>query len=390
MHLRTMRTPLAKKLRPQTLDEIVGQEHILGEGCTLRKIIENDTLGSIILYGPAGTGKTTIAEVIANSTSREFVRINATSASIKDIRKAGNDAVNHEEDVVVFVDEVHRFSKTQQDALLPFVEDGNIIFIGATTENPYFTINASLVSRSQMVYELFPLKPAQLFKVLQRGLDYYESEGRPITISKGAAKHVLSVASGDARKVLSLLEVAVSISEGGSVTEDDVRQLAPSKHMVFSEEVHYDLASAYQGSIQASDPDAAIYWLAKWLESGEDPRYIARRLLVSAAEDAHSNPICTSIAHAAFTAAEKIGRPECDIVLAQATIYVAQSPRNKTAANAIWAAVSDVKKDIDIEIPMELRDCSYKSASKLGHGEFQEGHNIDKYVGVNKTYVRDQ
>ncbi len=380
--------PLAKRLRPQTLDEIAGQEHILGEGRPLRQMIESDILASIILYGPPGTGKTTIAEVISLTTESKFVQLNATNASIKDIRKAGQEAEKEDNNVVVFVDEVHRFSKTQQDALLPYVENGHIVFIGATTENPFFTINSSLTSRSQAIYELFPLKPKHLAQVLLRGVNHYKSIDKKVTVKPEATKHIITVSSGDARKVLSLLEVAVTISDDGVITEDLVRELSPSKHMVFGEGVHYDLASAFQGSIQASDPDAAIYWLAKWLESGEDPRYIARRLLVSAAEDAYSNPICTAVAHAAFTAAKEVGRPECDIVMAQATIMVAKSERNKTAANAIWNAVKDVKKGFDIEVPMELRDHSYKSASKLGHGEFQMDHDMNKYVGVNKKYVK--
>jgi putative ATPase len=388
------RIPLAVALRPKTFDEIAGQEHLVGKDAKFRKLVESGSLASILLFGPAGTGKTTMAEIIAYHTDLEFVRLNATQASVKDIRKHGNAAKKDDTQIVVFTDEVHRFSKTQQDALLPYVEDGYIIFIGATTENPFHSVNQSLLSRSQMVCELETLKPAHLIYILKRVIIWHKKNGHPIHIKKDAAQRIITVANGDGRKVVSIVEVAVAVAEkfddAGNllISLDLVKSVSPSKHMVFGVQAHYDLASAFQGSIQASDPDAAIYWLAKWLESGEDPRYIARRLLVSAAEDACSNPAAISAAHAAYTAACKIGRPECDIPLAQATVITATSPRDKSAAKAIWAAVKDVREGIDIEVPKEMRDCHYSGASQLDHGAYHDGMNQESYVGISKKYYK--
>lgn len=382
-----IKAPLAARLRPKTFDDIVGQRHLFAPGAMFRRMVEEDKLSSIILFGPAGTGKTTVGEVIATHTDSKFVKLNATSATVGTIRKEAKLANSLNKRVVLFVDEVHRFTKTQQDVLLPFVEDGVIILIGATTENPFHTISSALVSRSQL-FELEPLSFRDLIALLVRAAVYYRENGRKFRIDNEAVRYIAKVACGDARKAISILEVVVECSEGEDITLEIVQELAPSKYMVFNRKgtEHFDLASAYQGSIQASDPDAAVYWLAKWLESGEDPRYIARRLMVSASEDAAGTPEAAAVAHNAYVAACEIGRPECDIVLAHATVLTASAPRDKSAANAIWAAVADVKNKVDIWVPKEMRDSHYSGAEKLGHGAYKDGRKQDKYVGITKRY----
>jgi len=385
--------PLASRLRPKSIDEVIGQDHLLGPSGKLRKLIQSDILTSIILFGPAGTGKSSLAEVIAHTTKSEFIRLNATQATTKDIRKYGEKAKGQGTPIVVFLDEIHRFSKTQQDAFLPYVESGHIILIGATTENPYFSVNSSLLSRAQMVCELEPLKPAHLLAVLKRGLEYYKANGKHVTIDREAAMYLITIANGDGRKVLSTLEVAVAVADNASetkITIELIKAVSPSKHMVFGDQSHFNIASAFQGSIQASDPDAAIYWLSMWLESGEDPRYIARRLMVSASEDAAGNPECAMVAHSAYVAACEVGRPECDIILAHATVLTASAPRNKSAACAIWEAVKDVREGVSVEVPKEMRDSHYPAAGKLGHGDYHDGANQAKYVGISRRYYKPE
>jgi putative ATPase len=349
-------------------------------------MIDKGTLTSVIFYGPPGTGKTTLAEVISTTLKMDFVRINATSASVKDIRAEADKATIGDESRVIFVDEIHRFSKTQQDVLLPFVENGHLILIGATTENPFHSVNSALVSRSQ-IFELKPLDKTAMAKVIIKVIKHLQENGQKIKIDVDAASYLIGTSANDARKLITSLELAFSMNS--HLTLEVAKEAVPSKYMVFGEGYRYDLASAFQGSIQASDADSAIYWLAKWLESGEDPKFIARRLLVCAAEDAASNPLCTAVAHAAYAAASEIGRPECDIVMAQATIMIAQSHRSKIAANAIWQAVRDIRDGVDLEVPKAMRDNHYQGAKKLGNGGFQDGHDISKYVGVGRSYVKE-
>lgn len=383
-------TPLPVILRPKTLDEIVGQDHILGKGAKLRRLIESDKLATILLFGPAGTGKTTLAEVIALTTKSNFIRLNATQATVKDIRKHGEEARKSGVPSVLFFDEIHRASRVQTDSFLPYVENGNIILIGATTENVYHSVSSPIISRAQMICELEPLKATDLAKILIKGINYYKSLGKELKIDKEASHYMIAMSNGDGRKILSLLEVAEIIADDRHITLELVKSVCPSKHMALSATGHFDLASAYQGSIQASDPDAAIYWLAKWLESGEDPRYIARRLMVSASEDAAGNPEAAMVAHSAYVSACEVGRPECDIILAHATILTAASPRNKSAAMAIWEAVKDAREGVSLEVPRELKDCHYPGAKDLGHGSYHDGMNQSSYVGISKRYYKPE
>jgi putative ATPase len=368
--------PLATILRPNTIDEVVGQRHLLGEGCLLRKLVENDQITSAIFYGPAGTGKTSIANVIANQTKSHFMRLSATSAKVSDIRKIATAAKTCEsKKTIIFIDEIHRFSKAQTDVLLPYIEDGDIIFIGATTENPFHSMASPLISRSQ-IFQFEPLSARELGELIVNAIRHYRMDDKHVVITHEAIRHIIRVSCGDGRKAISIVDM--------------IKKVAPSKYTIFSADEHFDLASWMQGAIQASDPDSAVFALAKWLESGEDPRYIARRVLVSAAEDAYGNPICTAVAHAAYTAAKEIGRPECDIVLSQAVCLIASSKRNKAAANAIWGAVSDVRKKVDVCVPKTMRDAHYAGAEKLGQGAYKDGRNQEVYVGVNKRYYRNE
>lgn len=382
-----MNEPLASRLRPKSLDEIIGQSHLIGPNGSIRKLLERGKLQSMILGGPPGTGKTTLAEVISQHVKINFIRLNATSASVKDIRNAATIAKTSMSQVVVFFDECHRASRVQEDAFLPYVESGDIIFIGATTENIFFSVHGPLISRS-LLFTLEPLDKKSILKLIHKVINFYRDNGRNIEMEPEAALYIVNISSGDGRKAISIAEASIEITDEDLITKQIVEVIAPSKYYAYSQNMKYDLASAYQGSIQASDPDAAVYWLAKWLESGEDPRYIARRLLVSAAEDAFSNPLGIAVANAAYTAAANVGRPECDIVLSAATIMVATSKRDKSAAMAIWEAVKDVRENEDVAIPKEMRDCHYAGAKELGHGAYHDGKNQEAYIGINKKYYK--
>jgi len=382
-----MDKPLPAIIRPTTLDEIVGQQHILGKNGTLRKIIESDNLKSMVLYGPAGTGKTTIARVISKVTNSNFVELNATSAKVTDIRNEGKKAANHKKladgSTVVFIDEVARLTKTQSDVLLPYLEDGVFIFIGASTENPFHSLTSALVSRS-FVYQLELLGPKDLAQLVLRAVKYYRDNGKDVRIDKEAVKHFIVVAGGDGRKVLSSVELAVAIDD--NITLELAKAVTPFKYMCLSEDRKYDWLSALQGAIQASDADAAVYWLAQALEAGLDPRILARRIMVSASEDASGNPMAAMLAHSAYVSACEIGRPECDIILSHAVVTIASSARDKSAAKAIWGALSDVRNGYHLEVPKEMKDTHYPGAKQLGHGAFKDGVNQLAYVGVDKKY----
>lgn len=376
---------LAQLLRPKTLDEVVGQRHLLAPDAPFRKMVEQDLVRSIVLYGPAGIGKSCLAQLIADKTKSNFLKLNATTLAVADIRKFMKQKTERK---LLLIEEVYRLSRTQSDVLLPFIEEQGLSVVGSTTENPFCTLSSALVSRSQ-IFQLEPLADKDQAVLLKRGLDHYRSHGKPkLSIEAAAAKHIIRVSSGDGRKCLSILEMAVETNDSDVVNEKLVRAISPNKYMVFDSkgDSHFDYASAYQGSIQASDPDAAVYWLAKWLESGEDPRYIARRLMVSASEDAAGNPLAAAVALSAYISAKEIGRPECDIILSHATILTATSKRDKSAAKAIWVALKDVREDKDVWVPKEMRDCHYQGAEQLGQGSYHDGMNQSKYVGVNKQY----
>lgn len=382
-----MDKPLPAGIRPTTLDEVVGQQHILGSNGSLRKIIENDSLKSMILYGPAGTGKTTIARVISKVTSSIFVELNATSAKVTDIRNEAKKASNHQKltggSTVVFIDEVARLTKTQSDVLLPYLEEGVFIFIGATTENPFHSLTSALVSRS-FIFQLEPLNPKDLAQLVVRAVKYYRDNGRNVHIDKDAVKHFIVIAGGDGRKILSSVELAVAIDN--NITLDLAKAVTPSKYVCLTDDRKYDWLSALQGAIQASDPDAAVYWLAQALEAGLDPRILARRIMVSASEDASGNPMAAMLAHSAYVSACEIGRPECDIILSHAVVTIACSDRDKSAAKAIWGALSDVRNGYHLEVPREMRDAHYSGTERLGNGAFKDGMDQSAYVGVDKKY----
>jgi putative ATPase len=371
-----MPEPLASLLRPKSFDQIIGQSHLIGVDKPFRKMIENKRLMSCILFGPNGCGKSSLMSVI--SSFYKTFSFNATTFSTKELRKV----IDSEDISVVQIDECYRLTATQADVLLPHIENGKIVFVGSTVENPFHTLRRSLLSRCQ-IFTLEPLSEKELMMLIVKGVKHYR-EKQILIIDSDAVKYMARVSCGDGRKALCLLEMAKEIS--GDISLEAVKTIAPSKYVIYDEGFKYDYASAFQGSIQHSDPHAAVYWLAKWLESGEDPRYIARRLLVSAAEDAAGNPICTAVAHAAYTAACEVGRPECDIVLSQATVLVASSVRDKSAAIAIWSALKDVREGVDVQVPVSMKDSHYPGAEKLGFGAYHDGMNQSAYVGVNKKY----
>lgn len=374
--------PLAARMRPRTLDELVGQEAIVGPGKLLRRAIETDQLSSIILYGPPGTGKTTIAKVIAGHTKSYFHIINAVTAGVADIRQVVEEAKNrlhlYNQRTVLFVDEIHRFNKAQQDALLPHVEEGLVILIGATTENPFFEVNAALLSRSQ-VFPLKLLSEEDLKRVAWRALEDAERGlGHfAVHLQETALDHLVRYADGDARRLLNALELAVlstSPAADGSIeiTLDAAAESIQRRAVRYdkSGDQHYDTISAFIKSIRGSDPDAALYWLARMIDAGEDPRFIARRLVISASEDiGNADPQGLQVAVAAFQAVELIGMPEGRIILAQAASYLASAPKSNAAYMGIGAALEEIRRGGSVEVPMHLRDAHYKGAAKLGHGE---------------------
>jgi putative ATPase len=364
--------PLALRLRPRTLEEFVGQRHILGEGSALRLAIEEDRVGSMILYGPPGSGKTTLARVVANTTGAAFEERSAVSASVADVRAVIADARERlgatGQRTILFLDEIHRFNKAQQDALLPAVEEGLVTLIGATTENPYFEVNSALLSRCQ-IYELEPLAEEELAVVVRRGKDALAA-----AVPDELVELIVRRAGGDARNALNILELSwqTAMAESTSLTEKHVEDAARKRPLVYDKggDAHYDFISAFIKSMRGSDPDAALYYLAAMLEGGEDPRYVARRMIVLASEDiGNADPRALLVATAAAHAVEHVGLPEARLNLAQAAIYLARAPKSNAVIQALGAATRDVREHGHLRPPQELRDAHYRGAKKLGRGQ---------------------
>lgn len=354
-------TPLANLLRPATLDEVIGQKHLIGPGGPIRKMAETGKLTSLILWGVPGIGKTTIVRALSKDASANFVSLNATSAKVEDIRKTLKEAALENQggrQTICFIDEIHRFSKSQQDVLLPGVEDGTIVLVGATTEMPKYAVNPTLLSRTS-VFELHPLSFEDMITLVKRVRSYYKEKGHPLSIQKDAAKELIVKCSGDARKLITAMEMIVEVlaADKSDVTVEMVNEAMPEKHVVFDRfgSEHFDHAHAMQQALQHSDADAAIYWLAKWFASGEDPTYIARRILVAAYEDGGDSIMAMTSAAASMYAAEKIGPPECFIPMSHAVIAIAQAGRSKIAYRAIKNALEDVERNETIHIPPGLR-----------------------------------
>lgn len=374
-------SPLAARMRPTTLDEVVGQQHIIGKDKLLYRAIKADKLSSIIFYGPPGTGKTTLAKVIANTTSAEFTQINATVAGKKDmeevVEKAKNTRGMYGKRTILFIDEIHRFNKGQQDYLLPFVEDGTVILIGATTENPYFEVNGALISRS-VIFELKPLEKEDIKTLLKKavydkdkGMGAYDAE-----IDEDALDFLAELSGGDARHALNAIELGIMTTERGSdgkirITVEVAQECIQKRVMRYDKDGdnHYDTVSAFIKSMRGSDPDAAVYYLARMLYAGESVTFIARRMMICASEDVgNADPQALVVAVNASLAVERVGMPEAQLILAQAASYIATAPKSNAATCAIGDAMKTVEETGNLPIPTHLQDAHYKGAAKLGHG----------------------
>ncbi|MCI6091405.1 replication-associated recombination protein A [bacterium] len=395
-------SPLASRLRPTTLEEVVGQQHIIGKDKLLYRAIKADKLSSVIFYGPPGTGKTTLAKVIANTTSAEFTQINATVAGKKDMEEVVNKAKQiygmYQRKTILFVDEIHRFNKSQQDYLLPFVEDGTLILIGATTENPYFEVNSALISRSS-IFELKPLSTEDVETLIlravkdsQKGMGSYHAK-----IDEDALHFLADLSGGDARLALNAVELGIlttSRSDDGWIhlTLDVVSECIQKRVVRYDKtgDNHYDTISAFIKSMRGSDPDAAVYYLAKMLYAGEDIKFIARRIMICASEDVgNADPMALTVAVSAAQAVERIGMPEAQIILSQAVLYVATAPKSNAAYNAVSAAMDNVKR-VKTTVPPHLQDAHYKGSQNLGHGVgYRYAHDYPKHY-VEQQYLPDE
>lgn len=396
-------SPLASRMRPSTLDEVVGQEHIIGKDKLLYRAIQADKLSSILLYGPPGTGKTTLAKVIAGTTKAEFLQINATAAGKKDmeqvVAKAKENKGMYGKNTILFIDEIHRFNKGQQDYLLPFVEDGTVILVGATTENPYFEVNGALISRS-VLFELHPLSVDDIKRLIMRavtdrekGMGSYQAE-----IDEDALTFLADVSGGDARTALNAIELGILTTDRGEdgkihITMEVAGECIQKRTLKYDKtgDNHYDTISAFIKSMRGSDPDAAVYYLARMLYAGEDIRFIARRIMICASEDvSNADPQAIVVATQAAQAVERLGMPEARIVLAQAAAYVACAPKSNSAIMAIDRAMQYVAEHPNYRIPPYLQDAHYKGAAKLGHGiGYQYAHDFENHY-VEQQYLPDE
>ena len=394
--------PLASRLRPSTLEEVVGQQHIIGKDKLLYRAIKADKLSSIIFYGPPGTGKTTLAKVIANTTSAEFTQINATVAGKKDmeevVARAKETLGMYQKKTILFVDEIHRFNKSQQDYLLPFVEDGTLILIGATTENPYFEVNSALISRSS-IFELHPLDKEDIKTVIRRAVyDVEKGMGSyDAVIEEDALEFLADISGGDARNALNAVELGILTTERSEDGKIHITLSVASeciqKRVVRYDKTgdnHYDTISAFIKSMRGSDPDAAVYYLAKMLYAGEDIKFIARRIMICASEDVgNADPMALTVAVSAAQAVERIGMPEAQIILSQAVLYVATAPKSNSATNAIFGAMENVKSQ-KTSVPAHLQDAHYKGAKNLGHGiGYKYAHDYPRHY-VKQQYLPEE
>ena len=395
-------SPLASRMRPVTLDEVVGQQHIIGKDKLLYRAIKADKLSSLIFYGPPGTGKTTLAKVIAHTTSAEFKQINATVAGKKDMEEVVKEAKDlqgmYGKKTILFIDEIHRFNKGQQDYLLPFVEDGTLILIGATTENPYFEVNGALISRSS-IFELRPLEKEDIRKLLLRAVNDTEKGlgSFHAVIDEDALDFLADVSGGDARNALNAIELGVLTTDRSDdgkihITLDVASECIQKRVVNYDKkgDNHYDIISAFIKSMRGSDPDAAVFYLAKVLYAGEDVKFIARRIMICASEDVgNADPMALTVAVAAAQAVERIGMPESQIILAQAVAYVASAPKSNSAVNAIFAA-NDAVRNNKTTVPTHLQDAHYKGAQKLGHGVgYKYAHDYPDHY-VDQQYLPDE
>ena len=395
-------SPLASRLRPKTLDQVVGQEHIIGKDKLLYRAIKADKLSSIIFYGPPGTGKTTLAKVIANTTSADFMQLNATVAGKKDmedvVAKAKQNMAMSGRKTILFVDEIHRFNKGQQDYLLPFVEDGTVVLIGATTENPYFEVNSALISRS-IVFELHPLSVENIKTLILRAVND-KTDGMGIyngVIDEDAVMFLAEISNGDARTALNAVELGILTTDPAQdgkihITLEVAQQCVQKRALKYdkSGDNHYDTISAFIKSMRGSDPDAAVYYLSRMLYAGESVDFISRRILICAAEDVGmANPQALVVANAAAQAVHQVGMPEAQIILSEAVIYVASSPKSNSACNAIFAANEVVRSTVTAKVPAHLQDAHYKGSAKLGHGiGYKYAHDYPNHY-VRQQYLPD-
>jgi len=397
--------PLAAKMRPQKIDQFIGQKHILGEGKLLRHLVDADRIGSVIFYGPPGTGKTTLAGLLANATQRKFFKLNAVLHGVKDLREvlqlARDELATGGRGSLLFIDEIHRFNKAQQDAMLADVEDGVVSLIGATTSNPFFSVNGALVSRSQ-IFQFEPLSPLEIKTAINNALtDKVNGLGRQsVSLTPEGEDYLAEICDGDARKALSILETAVIASGLGiepvTLEKEAIKEAVGQRAFQYDAtgDEHYDCASALIKSIRGSDVDAGLYWLARMLEGGEDVRFLCRRLVILASEDVgNADPHALPLAVACSQACEQIGLPECQLTLSQTVAYLACAPKSNAATSAISHARRDVREQRVVPVPRALRDSHYREAGKLGHGTgYQNSHAADDgiaaqdYLGVDRTY----